>query len=783
LLYASGAALQIPMIHVRFRLRYPVRPHVFGLVWTLVLTAGLWACSGDPAARSLAFLRSGDQYAEQGRHQEAIIQYRNAVQVDPRFGEARLRLAAAYEQAGDSNALPEYVRAADLLHEDVALQLRTGSLLMAAGRASDALARADLVLRHHPDNVEAHVLRGNALGGLNDLNRALSAMEEALRLDPSRGASYVQLGLVEFARGQKAEAEAAFLRALELAPDDISAHLALANFYWSEGRPLETARALDEALLLDPLHPGANRAMAVFCLATGRVVQAERYLTTLANTAQTAEARFALAEYYTAAGRSSEAIALLEAMAADPRTARGATERLARAQAMAGNRAGAHALADQLLALAPGDVAGHLLKSQLYVEETRRDEALQSALAAVAADAGSARAQFALGRLHAARGDVPAAEAAFREVLRLNPGATAAQVELSRLQLAGGTTAASLRTAEEAVRLAPGDLSVRLALVRSLLASGEIDRAEREIQNLLATHPGEAAVHVQRGVLAATGNRLHDARQAFDHALKLDAFSVEALSGVLALELNAKRFPAAVARLEARLDEGRVTPELLLLAARTYASADDAAGAEAALLRAIHLEPSLLPAYGLLGRLYLREGRLDEALREFDNLAARQSRPAGALTMSGVIAQARGDVAGAQVRYERALAADPGAAVAANNLAWIYAESGERLDRALGLAQAAAEALPGSPEVLDTLGWAYYRNNLPAMAVPPLVRCLEREPAKAVCHYHLGLAYAGAGDSVRAEEALTQALALDAGAFWSSDARRQLAAASIQRDR
>jgi tetratricopeptide (TPR) repeat protein len=185
----------------------------------------------------------------------------------------------------------------------------------------------------------------------------------------------------------------------------------------------------------------------------------------------------------------------------------------------------------------------------------------------------------------------------------------------------------------------------------------------------------------------------------------------------------------------------------------------------------------------MLGRLYLGQQRLDEARREFDRLAERQSNPAGALTMSGVIAQAQGDAPGARARYERAVAADPGAAVAANNLAWIYAESDERLDQALRLAQAAAEALPGSPEVLDTLGWAYYRNNLPAMAVPPLIRCLEREPAKAVCHYHLGLAYASTGDADRAVEALERALDLGANASWLSDARRALAAVSSKAGR
>ena len=58
--------------------------------------------------------------------------------------------------------------------------------------------------------------------------------------------------------------------------------------------------------------------------------------------------------------------------------------------------------------------------------------------------------------------------------------------------------------------------------------------------------------------------------------------------------------------------------------------------------------------------------------------------------MVGMIQEARGDHDGARAQYERVLALDPHAGVAANNLAWIYAESG-RLDEALKLATIAQE--------------------------------------------------------------------------------------------
>ena len=84
-----------------------------GLFATLCFTA---ACGKDPEVAKREFLKSGDDYLAQNKVAEAILQYRNAVQQDARFGEARKKLAYAYMAAGDiPNAYRESVRAADLL--------------------------------------------------------------------------------------------------------------------------------------------------------------------------------------------------------------------------------------------------------------------------------------------------------------------------------------------------------------------------------------------------------------------------------------------------------------------------------------------------------------------------------------------------------------------------------------------------------------------------------------------------------------------------------------------
>jgi Flp pilus assembly protein TadD len=77
---------------------------------------------------------------------------------------------------------------------------------------------------------------------------------------------------------------------------------------------------------------------------------------------------------------------------------------------------------------------------------------------------------------------------------------------------------------------------------------------------------------------------------------------------------------------------------------------------------------------------------------------------------------------------------------------------------ALSLAQAAQRGLPDSPQVNDTLGWAYYQKGVYGSAVTQLEAAVKINPANPSYHYHLGLAYAKLGDKPRARTELERVL-------------------------
>lgn len=747
------------------KLSIPVAPLVAGLV---IVTA----CSQDPSARARRYVESGNRYFEQQKYREASVEYRNAVQADPRAGTARQRLADTYARLGDaSKALEEYVRAADLLPTDAAVQVRAGNYLLAARRFEDAKSRAEAALKTHPHDIDAHVLLGNSLAGLRNLDEAIAEIDEAIKLDPDRGATYANLGMLRMSRGDYEAAETALKRSVELAPHSLAARLALAHYYWASRKLPEAERELRGALAVQPGNPTANRAMALYLVSRNRGAEAEPYVKKLAGTGA---APFALADFYLHQKRAGEAIAELQQLRTQERLAVPAGHRLAQAYAVHGDRAEAERVLGELLAKDPRDAQSLLIQGELLAQEGRREDALAKFKAAAEIDAASPRLQFALGRGYAARGDLDLARAAYAEVLKLNPSAAAAQMELSRLNLLAGRPEDAVRLSREAVKNEPKSLDARIALVRALIARGDLVAADQALDGLEKAAPEVAAVHVQKALAAMARKNWPSAHHSLQRALAIDPASFEALNSLVVLDLLAGNPAAAKARVDSRLQGTPDRADLLIIAATVAASGRDLPAAEAYLLRAIQADPAALPAYMKLGRLYVSQRRLPEARREFQALVDRQAKPVAALTMLGILEQAEGNEPAAQKHYESVLHIDPRSPVAANNLAWMYAEKGTNLETALDLAQRAAEAMPKVAEAQDTLGWVYFKRQTYDRAIAVLRETVALSPRTGIYHYHLGLAYEGAGDVGNARASLQQALAVEPSFPGAADARRRV---------
>ena len=758
------------------------------LNWSLMSQVRLWcllaacllglSCKASPSDH----VKRAEQYVAERKYTEAIIEYRAALQQDAKFGEARLKLADLQVQQGDvPNAYREYLRAADTMPDNEEAQLKAGAMLLMANQFAEAKTRAENVLRKSRRNPAALMLLGNALAGLNDVSGAFERLGEAIEADPASGPAYSNLGALQLARGDQRRAEASFKKAINADPKSGAARVALANFYRSQHRDKEAEEELREAAHLEPKNVQVNSNLVELYIRTGRARQAEAPLKAIVDVMQNADAQFALAEYYLRIERPADAVAILKKLAASRDTYALATARLAAVDYQQGRTADAHAAVDEVLRREPNQRAALLLKGQLLLKERKLDAALVFLKSAAAADpARATEPNLVIASVYIAKGQLEDAQDLYREVLTRDPRSLQAQIGLAQLHAAKGEYRAAAELARAALASNPNHAAARLTLARTLIATGDSAGAEKEIRLMQDKLPMSAAVEVQLGSLLLARNDKSAAKAAFVRALTLGADSPEAIAGLIGVDLTGGNRAAAIKRLETRLQEAPNDKNLWFLASHLYFSLKDFGQAEQALRKTIELDPSNMSAFAMLGGIYGAQGKLDDARHQFEKWAAKQPRSVVARTMVAILLEKQDRQAEARKTYEKILEIDPHAAIAANNLAFRYAETAGNLDVALQLAQTAQSQLPDEPEFNDTLGWVYLKQDNTEKAVQFLQHAIDRNPKNPQFHYHLGLAYAKLGEDSRAIASLKQALALNPRFDGAAEAKRALSDLEIQ---
>ena len=723
--------------------------------------------------------RRGTEFYDKAKYPEAIVEFRASLQANAKLGDVHLKLGDTYVKVGDGkNALREYARAADLLPDNITAQIKAGSLLLLARSFEDAKSRADRAIALDPKNTDAQILKGNVLAGLKDLDGAMSEYQETIAQDPTQITAYANLGRLQYTGGKKEEAEATFKKAVEAAPKSVDARLALANFYRATNRPAECEEALKGALQVDPGNAVANRALGLFYLASGRRPEAEPFFQTLAQTLKTDAASTMLGDYYLAIKSLDKARKIFTEIGTHDEGSAVATTRLAVIDAAEGHRAQALDRLREILTKHPKDSQALLLTARLLLADGKRDEALAAAKATIAIEPNAPAAGVAhliAGQIYAATDNTKDAIEAFEQVLKIQPRPLVANMALARLHLAAGSTDKSLTYIRQALEIEPGSPDARALLVRIDVRRGDMEKAKEDLALLQKAYPDAPAVHNLEALLQLGARQPDAARASYAKALKLDTNDAEASEGLLHLDVASGHAKEATARLDARLATGQPTAGALILAARTYSSAGETAKAEAALRKAVEVDPAKLRAYAMLGQLYLSQKRLGEAEQSFREVIRRNPGSVSAGTMLGMLLQQQGRTPEAEKEYQRVLAIDGRSAVSANNLASIYLDANRSLDEALQLAQTAQQQLVQEPHVADTLGWIYYKKNMLSPAIQHLESSAQKMPNDPTVLYHLGMAYKQSGDWNKARVALKQALTINPAFDGAGEAKKTLA--------
>lgn len=175
-------------------------------------------------------------YAREGRMHDAGVQLIDANRfrgdTKPATGEFLAELALGNYLSGANKlqeAIPHYVAAAALDHDNSETHNGLGICYAMLGRMDEAAHQFAEVLRVHPDDSSAHMNLANALASQKKIDDAIPHYMAVIKNNPGDPQAHFNLGLSMTQVGRKAEAIAEYKKALSLNPDYPEAKRALAT--------------------------------------------------------------------------------------------------------------------------------------------------------------------------------------------------------------------------------------------------------------------------------------------------------------------------------------------------------------------------------------------------------------------------------------------------------------------------------------------------------------------------------------------------------------------------
>jgi tetratricopeptide (TPR) repeat protein len=813
---------------MRFTRALPLQICILGTLMLLAL-----AGCGGARARYESHLQRGKQYLEKNNLNKAGIEFRNALQIEPKDADALYysgRVAEARQQVRQAIALYQAAVDADPSLEVARARLaRLFAIIGAPQRALDVISPG---LAHNPDDPDLLAARATARHGLQDEQNAIVDAERAVKLAPQNLDAVAALaGLYSFAgdntralnlvsefvsrtpsafemreilaqlyltTAQPAKAEEQMRDIIQLRPRELAARTQLAAHLASEHQTDAAQRVLEDAADdfahdADSAHRNAAKLALVSFLAAERSVDEGRkkLLVYVHADPGNVELRFGLAALLERSGAWKDALATYrEVMEREGTGPQGlvARDRIAAVQLAHGQAAAAAALVGEVLKKNPRDIDALFIRANIALQRNDATSAIADLRAVVRDQPSAVSAQLALARAFIARSQPALAEDAYRAAVQAAPGDPSVVIEFAHFLAQTQHAPQAVSVLEELITRFPGSQPARESLARLYLAQQDLPKARDSTEQLKTRFPDSPAGFYLAGLVAAQERHLEDSQRELEHALTLSPAATEhpltlsptatdVLVSLARVQLARGEGAKAAIRVREASDRDPKNVTLLGLLGELYTAQRDFGRATEAFTKASALEPNAWLPHRNLAQVSLAAGDVRGAISEYETaLKLAPAEPRIVIELTSVY-EKQGRVDDAIARYDGLYAANPESRqLAANNLAMLlvtYRTDQASLDRAQRLTAEFASSENGS--LLDTNGWVRFKRREYQEAAAVLERAAARAPDSRVIRYHLGMAEFQLGQRDRARSNLESALAGSAVFSGSEEARTVLA--------
>ena len=367
--------------------------------------------------------------------------------------------------------------------------MREAFALHQAGKALEAEARYQQILRAQPGNVDALYLLGEIASRSGRHERAIELIGRAIAANGSVAQFHHELGAALRATGDLAGAERSLTRALELAPDDLQSMIHLGDIQLTLGNPQAAEQTFRELHRRAPDLLAASVNLGSALMAQNRLGEAEEQLR--------------------------------EALAQDPFC----LQALSNLGAICYKRneiAEARRLLERALEFEPMCFEARVNLAAVLQEQHEWDKALQILEETVRMRPADPNLKYVLGRAQWQRGAYAAAQQSLREAVRLAPERIDAAIDLGKVLYESGHAAGALEHIDAVLSLHPDSTLAHVFRGFVLETMGEFGQAMECYERALALDPGMVQAHVNRGVLRLLGGDFERGWPDYEWRLRIE---------------------------------------------------------------------------------------------------------------------------------------------------------------------------------------------------------------------------------------------------------------------
>jgi tetratricopeptide (TPR) repeat protein len=445
--------------------------------------------------------------------------------------------------------------------------------------------------------------------------------------------------------------------------------------------------------------------------------------------------------------------------------------------------------------------------SQLLIDEGRSEEAV-ALLSQAANDSSAPEFYDLLGEAYSQQKDYVHAEDAYRKAVEEEPDEASHRHGLAEALMEQNKYGQALEQFKKLSELEPGTPENYLRMAELYRRLGQLDQAESSLLRAKQLEPGSLEVLYNEALLYEDQGRYDDAVKILSDAIAtLKAQGPNGTGGhsnalgILYEQLGrayrlAQNYPAAI---EAFREMGKLGPDnekraemlvidtyrddreidraieetkkalaaspkdqsLTVTLAMLYGEKTDAADATKLLKTLLQGNDNDQEIYVDLAQVQERSKQYSDAEASAEKaaqMARRSSDKEMAWFMLGAVYERQKKFDQAEQQFRKVLEQNPDNASVLNYYGYMLADRGVRLQEATSMIRRAVTQEPTNGAYLDSLGWAYYKQDKLAEAEEYLRKAVDHDRHDPTILGHLGSTYLKLGQSERAAEILERAL-------------------------